>query len=165
MKIKCTFITILVLGFATQLYAQQSNGVSSVLEAYRITVDDNGDEIETLLSEEDSGVTPGNVIEYRLTYTNNLDNDISQLMPILPIPIGMEYQLESATPTPEGASLSNTGTSFQSLPLTREVRQPDGTTVVEEVPGREYRRLRWLVPSLEAGDQVILVARVKVIES
>ena len=75
----------------------------------------------------------------------------------------MEYLLDSADPNLEGASLSNSG-SFQATPLTRDVRQPDGTTTTEEVPGREYRRLRWLVPSLEAGDQVILVARVKVIE-
>merc|ERR1711879_499777 len=101
---------------------------------------------------------------YRLTYTNNLDGGVSDLAAILPIPIGMAYEMESASPKPEGASLSNTGNAFQQLPLTRQVRQPDGTTVQEEVPGREYRRLRWLVPSLEEGEQVILVARVKVIE-
>ncbi len=161
MKNKCTFLTILILGFAANAFAQQGDGVTSVLEVFRITVDDNGEEISVATTE----VAPGDLIEYRLTYTNNLDNGITQLQPILPIPIGMEYLLESASPNPEGASLSNTGNTFQRLPLTRTVRQPDGTTVEEEVPGREYRRLRWLVPSLEAGDQVILVARVRVIEN
>jgi len=161
MKNKCTFLTILILGFAANVFAQQSEGVTSLLEVFRITVDANGEEISVPTTE----VTPGDLIEYRLTYTNNLENGISQLQPILPIPIGMEYQLESATPSPEGASLSNTGSTFQNLPLTRTVRQPDGTTAEELVPGREYRRLRWLVPSLEAGDQVILVARVKVIDN
>jgi len=161
MKNKCTFLTILILGFAANVFAQQSEGVTSLLEVFRITVDANGEEISVPTTE----VTPGDLIEYRLTYTNNLENGISQLQPVLPIPIGMEYQLESATPSPEGASLSNTGSTFQNLPLTRTVRQPDGTTAEELVPGREYRRLRWLVPSLEAGDQVILVARFKVIDN
>ena len=160
MKNKCTLLAILLLGFVSQAFAQQQEGITSVLEVFRITVDENGEEIAVATTD----VTPGDLIEYRLTYTNNLGNSISSLRPVLPIPIGMEYLLDSASPNPEGASLSNTGNSFQSVPLTREVRQPDGTTVTEEVPGREYRRLRWLVPSLEAGDQVILVARVKVIE-
>lgn len=160
MKIKCTLL-IMILGFAVPVLAQQGEGVSSVLEAYRITVNDNGEEIAVETTE----VAPGDFIEYRLTYTNNLDESVSSLSAILPIPIGMEYILETATPKPEGASLSNTGNAFQPVPLTRQVRQPDGTTTQEEVPGREYRRLRWLVPSLEAGDQVILVARVKVIDN
>ena len=165
MKNKCTFITILLLGFTANVFAQDGQGVAQILEAYRITIDDNGNEIQTLITEENSGVTPGDVIEYRQTLTNNLDNGITLLRPMLPIPIGMEYQLESASPSAEGASLSSTGNNFQNLPLTRTVRQPDGTTTQELVPGREYRRLRWLVPSLEAGDQVILVARVKVIDN
>ena len=159
MKITCTLFAI-VLGFAAPIYAQQSEGVSSVLEAYRITVSENGEEIAVATTD----VTPGDLIEYRLTYTNNLEESVSSLFAVLPIPIGMAYQLETANPKPEGASLSNTGNAFQPVPLTRQVRQPDGTTTQEEVPGREYRRLRWLVPSLEAGEQVILVARVKVIE-
>lgn len=146
---------------SVQLMAQQSEGVTSTLQVYNITVNDDGEEIATETTE----VTPGDIIEYRMTYTNNLDNSITNLQPILPIPVGMEFVLESASPNPEGASLSNSGDSFQRLPLTRQVRQPDGTTVEEEVPSREYRRLRWMVPSLNAGDQVILVARVKVIDN
>ena len=161
MRITCTLIAILFLGSVAPLKAQQENGVSSVLEAYRITVDEDGEEISVPTTE----VTPGDLIEYRLTYSNILDESVTSLYATLPIPIGMEFVLDSASPNPEGASLSNTGSAFQQLPLTRQVRQPDGTTIEEEVPGREYRRLRWLVPSLEAGDQVILVARVKVIEN
>lgn len=151
----------MILGFAATAMAQQSEGVVSVLEQLLVTVDEDGQEILTPTEE----AKPGDTLVYRLAYTNNLDNGISELRPILPIPIGMEYLLESASPNPEGASLSNTGNTFQNLPLTRQVRQPDGTTIEELVPGREYRRLRWLVPSLEAGEQVILVARVKVIDN
>lgn len=151
----------MLLGFAANAMAQQNNGVVSVLEQLLVTVDENGQEILTPTEE----AKPGDTLVYRVTYTNNLDNGITELRPVLPIPIGMEYLLESATPNAEGASLSNTGNTFQNLPLTRQVRQPDGTTIEELVPGREYRRLRWLVPSLEAGEQVILVARVKVIDN
>lgn len=161
MKNKSIFLLTILLGLAVQSYAQQSSGVSSVLEVYKITMNDDGEETATETTE----VTPGDLIEYRLIYTNNLGNSISQLTPVLPIPVGMEYVLESASPSAEGASLSNTGNTFQRLPLTRQVRQPDGTTAEELVPSREYRRLRWLVPSLNAGEQVILVARVKVINN
>jgi len=161
MKNKCTFLTILILGFAANVLAQQSEEVTSVLEVFRITVNEDGEEISVPSTE----VAPGDLIEYRLTYTNKLDESITQLYPILPVPIGMEFKIESATPSLEGASLSNSGNTFQRLPLTRQVRQPDGTTVTVEVPSREYRRLRWMVPSLDAGDQVILVARVKVINN
>ncbi len=161
MKTKLILLALLCLGSTVQVLAQQENGVSSVLQVYNITTNDAGEEIATETTE----VRPGDLIEYRLTYANNLGNSISQLMPVLPIPLGMEYLLETASPSLEGASLSNTGNTFQRLPLTRQVRQPDGTTVTEEVPGREYRRLRWLVPSLDAGEQVILVARVKVIDN
>ncbi|MBO6534955.1 MAG: hypothetical protein JJ966_01950 [Balneolaceae bacterium] len=161
MKNTCIFLTMMLLGFAANAMAQQNNGVVSVLEQLLVTVDENGQEILTPTEE----AKPGDTLVYRVTYTNNLDNGITELRPVLPIPIGMEYLLESATPNAEGASLSNTGNTFQNLPLTRQVRQPDGTTIEELVPGREYRRLRWLVPSLEAGEQVILVARVKVIDN
>tara|TARA_R110000868_G_scaffold37111_8_gene131460 strand:- start:8479 stop:9006 length:528 start_codon:yes stop_codon:yes gene_type:complete len=161
MKNKCTFLIIIFLGLAVQSFAQQSNGISSVLEVYKITTNADGEEIAIETTE----VSPGDLIEYRLSYSNILGSSITQLFPILPIPIGMEYQLESANPKLEGASLSNSGNTFQRLPLTRQVRQPDGTTVEEKVPSREYRRLRWMVPSLQAGEQVILVARVKVIDN
>lgn len=161
MKNKCTFLLIIFLGLAVQAFAQQNDELTSVLQVYKITTNDDGDEV----ANETTEVTPGDLIEYRLTYTNNLDNSITQLMPVLPIPVGMEFELDSASPNAEGASLSNTGNTFQRLPLTRQVRQPDGTTAEELVPSREYRRLRWLVPSLDAGEQVILVARVKVIDN
>jgi hypothetical protein len=162
MKNRCTFLAILIaLGLVVQASAQQVEPVQSVLEVYRITVDENGEETATQTTE----VQPGDLLEYRLTYSNNLDESISQLQPVLPIPVGMDYQIGSASPSLEGASLSNSGNTFQNVPLTRQVRQPDGTTAEEQVPSREYRRLRWLVPSLGAGDQVILVARVKVIEN
>lgn len=166
MKIRHLFsVLIFSLGFVVPASAQQVNQVPSVLEVYKITVDENGEEIATQITSSNPEVTPGDLIEYRVTYTNNSGGDISLLRPVLPIPAGMEYEVGSADPDAEGASLSNTGNTFQDLPLTRQVRRPDGTTATEEVPGREYRRLRWLVPSLEAGEQVILVARAKVIEN
>lgn len=143
------------------LFAQSGEAVSSVLEAFRITTDQAGEEIATKVEE----VTPGDLIEYRLTYTNNLGESISQLQPVLPVPMGMEYQLLSAEPVLTGASLSNSGTDFQPVPLTRQVRDEDGNVVTREVSGREYRRLRWTVETLGSGQEVLLTARVRVISN
>lgn len=146
---------------AFPVFAQQTEAVSSVLEVYRIDTDQNGGEIANQVDE----VFPGDLIEYRLTYTNNLSESISQLQPVLPIPIGMEYELESASPALTGASLSNSGTDFQSVPLTRQVRDASGEVVTQLVSGREYRRLRWTVETLGANEDVLLIARVRVISN
>lgn len=88
---------MMLLGFAANAMAQQNNGVVSVLEQLLVTVDENGQEILTPTEE----AKPGDTLVYRVTYTNNLDNGITELRPVLPIPIGMEYLLESATPNAE----------------------------------------------------------------
>lgn len=160
MKTKVTFFTIFFLGLAVQLMAQQNEPLLSVLSVFKITVDDKGNET----AEETTKVTPGDTLEYRLKYTNNDVGAITMLKPILPIPVGMEFIKGSPIPAIEGASVSNTGNDFQSLPLTRQIRQPNGTVVTEEVPVREYRRLQWMIESLDVGESVILVARVKVID-
>ena len=160
MKNKLLFIVLIIMILPALVIAQDGGPVSSVLSVYRITLDADGKEIATITSE----VTPGDLIEYRVSYTNNDAGAITALQPMLPIPTGMEFVKDSARPAIISASVSSTGTDFQSLPLTRQVRRPDGTVVTEEVPAREFRRLKWMVESLDVGESVILVARVKVID-
>jgi len=158
---KITFTTLLLtMILPVYLMAQDGGAVSSVLSVYKITLNENGNEIATATEE----VTPGDLIEYRVTYTNNDVGPITELQPMLPIPTGMEYVKDSARPANITASVSSTGTDFQSLPLTRQVRLPDGTVATQEVAASEYRRLQWMIESLDVGESVFLVARVKVID-
>tara|TARA_R110002124_G_scaffold274866_2_gene444927 strand:+ start:13092 stop:13571 length:480 start_codon:yes stop_codon:yes gene_type:complete len=157
MKYKYLFIFVLFLGLSVNAYAQ-SGEVSSVLKAFRITLDADSNEVATEVTE----VKPGDIIEYRLTYQNGTGGDISQLKPVLPIPLEMFYLEDTASPVLSGASISPIANDFRQPPLTRQVTLPDGSQVNRVIPAQEYRRLQWLVPALAAGESVTLTARVEV---
>ncbi|WP_170245621.1 DUF11 domain-containing protein [Fodinibius salinus] len=159
MNIRTSFVLFLFL-FAQVLVtqAQGNEDLTSELKTYKISTDGAGNETAVEVSE----IQPGDTIEYRLTYTNNTENSISNLVPTLPIPAGVQYLSDTAEPALNAASLSSTGNNFQKLPITREVTQKNGEVVEQEVPASEYRRLRWAVESLEAQGSVTLRARVQV---
>lgn len=159
MNIRTSFVLFIFL-FAQVLVmqAQGNEDLTSELKTYRISTDDAGNETAVEVSE----IQPGDTIEYRLIYTNTTENDISNLVPTLPIPAGVQYLSDTAEPALNAASLSSTGNNFQELPITREVTQQNGEVVEQEVPAGEYRRLRWTVDSLEAQGSVTLRARVQV---
>jgi len=161
MKKTILFLGI-ILGISQVVNAQENeSGVVSELKAFRITVDIDEGEQATEVTE----ISPGDLIEYRLTYTNNLGNSISELKPVLPIPAGMQYVPDTANPSLHQASVSTSGDNFGSLPLRRQVTLPSGLQTSEEVPQEEFRRLQWMVDTLGAGESVQLVARVRVIEN
>lgn len=157
MKYKYLFIFVLFLGLSVHANAQ-SGEVSSVLKAYKITFDADSNEVATEVTE----VKPGDTIEYRLTYQNGTGGDISQLQPVLPIPLEMFYLESSASPELSGASVSTQANDFRQPPLTRQVTLPDGSQVNRVISAQEYRRIQWLVPALAAGESVTLTARVEV---
>ncbi len=157
MKIKYLFLFVLFLGLSANTVAQNGE-LESVLQTFKITFDADSNEVASEVTE----VRPGDTIEYRLTYQNGTGGDISQLQPVLPIPLAMYYIGGSASPALSGASISPTANDFRQPPLTRQVTQPDGSQVNRTIPAEEYRRLQWLVPALAAGESVTLTARVKV---
>lgn len=107
---------------------------------------------------EAASVKPGDVIEYRATYTNKSAKAVTGLVGNLPIPEGLEYVPRSAKP---GASLVKAAADdgvFASEPLVRAL--PGGKT--EPVPYGEYRALRWALGQLPAGGVTAVSARAKV---
>lgn len=157
MNYKYLLLFVLFLGLSVRVSAQ-SNGVTSELKAFKITMDGDSNEVATEVTE----LKPGDTIEYRLTYQNRTGGDITQLRPVLPIPLEMFYLGESASPVLNGASISTIADDFKQPPLTRLVTLPDGSQVNRTIPAEEYRRLQWLVPALAAGESITLTARVKV---
>lgn len=156
MKHKHLILFVLFLGLSVNA-AAQSGGLPSELKVFQITLDADSNEVATEVTE----VKPGDIIEYRLTYTNNTGGDITQLKPVLPIPLQMFY-LGEASPALSGASLSPIADDFRQPPLTRQVTLPDGSQVNRTIPAEEYRRLQWVVPALAAGESITLTARVEV---
>lgn len=105
-------------------------------------------------------IKPGDILEYRATYTNQGAKPVTGLVADLPIPEGLEYLPRSAKP---GAQLVKAATregQFAAEPLTRVVA---GKT--EPVPYADYRTLRWTLGQLPAKGTAVVSARARVEEA
>jgi uncharacterized repeat protein (TIGR01451 family) len=103
---------------------------------------------------------PGDILEYRATYTNHGNTAVNGLIANLPIPAGTT--LVDRSQLPPDALASTDGIRFAPLPLTRTVHLPDGSTHQESVPLSEYRALRWNLGTLAPGKSAQAQARVSV---
>lgn len=105
-----------------------------------------------------SSVKPGDILEYRATYTNNTGKAVSGLVADLPIPEGLEYLPRSAKP---GAALVKAATkdgAYGAEPLMRKAQN----NKAEPVPYSDYRALRWTLGQLPADGVTAVSARAKV---
>ncbi len=106
-------------------------------------------------------VKPGETIEYRVVYRNTSAEELTRLQFDLPIPTSTVWVQDQATPA---KPLANTykGGPFAAMPLTRVVKDKSGVEKRVFVPIKEYRTLRWSLPSLAAGAAFEAKARVRV---
>lgn len=144
----------LAFAFLASGYAQAAPAVEPVkvnLQAFKV-VSANGK--ESLV--ESKTAKPGDVLEYRATYTNTGKKAVTNLAATLPVPQGMEYVALSSQPSSALASVD--GQNFSAVPLMR--RQADGKE--QPVPAAEYRALRWKVADLQPGKSFVVSARVRV---
>ena len=103
---------------------------------------------------------PGDVLEYRVRYTNRSASAVTGLVANLPIPAGTT--LVARSELPPGVLASTDGAHFALRPLMRAVRQADGNERQVPVPIEEYRALRWNLGTLAAGQSEQVQARVRV---
>jgi uncharacterized repeat protein (TIGR01451 family) len=103
---------------------------------------------------------PGDVLEYRVKYTNRSASAATGLVANLPIPAGTT--LVAGSELPPEVLASTDGAQFARPPLMRAVRQPDGSERQVPVPIEEYRALRWNLGTLAAGQSEQVQARVRV---
>ena len=108
-------------------------------------------------------VKPGEVIEYQLKCVNGTGQSITNLRPLLPLPVGLAFIPSSTNPDTVMASLD--GKSWGAIPLKRKVKLPSGEEKTVAVPYSQYRFLRWTVSELGAGKSVKLSARARIIAS
>ena len=145
-------------GLAQGVTAPAAPGdVESVLTQKKVVL--SADKKETLADSKD--IKPGELIEYRVTYTNKSKGPVTGLTGTLPIPVGTEFQKGSAKPV-MGIKASLGDGKYEAIPLKRKVKQPDGKTVEQDVPTSEYRSLQWSLGELAAGKSVVVSARVRV---
>ena len=103
---------------------------------------------------------PGDVLEYRVSYTNHWNAAVNGLVASLPITVGTT--LVDKSQLPPDVEASTDGTRFAPLPLMHRVRQADGSEQQQPVPLSEYRALRWSLGTLATGMSEQVSARVRV---
>jgi uncharacterized repeat protein (TIGR01451 family) len=136
--------------------AAAAGEVAVTLSAARVVVGEHG--AEQLITTE--AVRPGDVVEYRATYTNQGAGTVRGLTATLPIPVDTNYL--GLTATPAGVEASTDGVHFAPIPLMRKVTSKDGHERWEPVPAAEYRALRWQIAELAAKANQSIAARVVV---
>jgi uncharacterized repeat protein (TIGR01451 family) len=147
----CLVTSLLVTASA----GAQAPAVTSVLQASRIDLVDG----KPVRKPAESG-KPGDVIEYAGTYRNAGKTAVEKLAATIPVPAGTTFVASSFEPA--GAQASTDGVRFAAMPLTRSVRQPDGTTRQEPVPLADYRFVRWDLGTLPASAERVVRLRVRI---
>jgi uncharacterized repeat protein (TIGR01451 family) len=113
------------------------------IEALRVVADDDGKE-QFLAADE---ANPNDVIEYRLTYSNNGQQPIRNVSVIDPIPVGTNYVGATAT-APDGGAVEfsvDNGSSFHVWPVRVKSTDENGEEVWVEATPDMVTHIRWLL--------------------
>lgn len=137
---------------STASLATQSQAVKALLTQQRVVKNKNGSES----LEDASKVKPGDILEYKVTYTNNTAQPIKNLVANLPIPQGLDYQPRSAKPG-VGVTFATSAGVYGAEPLIRKYGLK-----TEPVPYEDYRQLRWSLSELPAHGVSVVSARARV---
>ena len=148
----CIFAAGLVFGHA--VWAQASP-VSSQLLAQRVEMVGG----KPVFKPAGDG-KPGDLLQYSATYRNTGTAAAGKLLATIPVPPGTTFIAASAEPAQ--ALASTDGSAFAPMPLTRMVKQADGSVRKEPVPLADYRALRWEIGTLAAGASTVVSLRVRI---
>jgi uncharacterized repeat protein (TIGR01451 family) len=146
--------------FVSPVNAQGSppqGDLTSVLTQSRVTIGADGKEVLVPAAK----AAPGDVIEYRATYSNRGKGAVTGVEASLPVPPGMAYVAASARP--DGALATLGDGKYEPIPLKRRVKLPDGRFEDREVPDTEYKALRWKLGELAAGKSASVSARMRLV--
>lgn len=111
-----------------------------------------------------SSVTPGDVVEYVLTYTNQGDEAATDAHIDDPIPKGTAYLANTASGEGAQVTFSTDGgrTFAPAVKLTRELRLPSGAVERRVAAPAEYTHVRWTLSQLAPGATGTVAFRVRV---
>lgn len=124
--------------------------VEGSIEAFIVSKDDKGNEIIERATE----AAPGDVMEYRLIFTNNTDAPVQGLKVTDPVPVHTSFLAESARAEVAANFLVSIdgGATFEKTPVTRIETQADGTQKKVVIPPEQYTHLRWDVKDVLDSD-------------
>jgi len=121
----------------------------SNMQAYLVKMNAEGKEYRQPAQQTE----PGQVLEYNLTYTNQMKKPLSGLVVSGPIPANTMYVGQSAkTGVPADLLVSiDGGATFEAEPVRRQERMPNGQMKTVIVPAEKYTNLRWNVKQPISG--------------
>jgi uncharacterized repeat protein (TIGR01451 family) len=93
-----------------------------------------------------AALRPGDVLRYRLRFTNLAADSVRQVQFTDPIPVGLRYLAGSASADRDDVRISYSidgGRSYSTQPVIEEV--VDGKTVRRPAPASMYTHIRWTV--------------------
>ncbi|AMN67683.1 hypothetical protein [Psychrobacter sp. P11G5] len=132
-------ITTMMVSAALFSSAQATDALKMELQANKIIKTADG-KLSYITA---SNAQKGETVQYRATYTNVIDQPISDVAVTLPIPANMIFTGEAQ---PKSAQATIDGKNYADMPLMRRV---DGKVV--KVPLAEYKALRWNIKWLPAN--------------
>jgi uncharacterized repeat protein (TIGR01451 family) len=154
------FVSVLVAGLVASL-ALADSPVTGVIEALKVIVGENGEEIYLPADE----ARPQDVIEYRLTYANHGDQAVSKLSITDPIPAGARYVAKTAT-SPKAATVlfsADGAKTFHQWPVRVKQTDAEGREVWVDAAPDMITHIRWtLSGSLAPQDEIELSYRAEV---
>ncbi len=137
-----------------------SGEVVGTMEAYLVSQSANGQEQFSPAKR----VTPGGVIEYRVTYKNETQKSLSEFVINGKVPantVFVDGQSRTTVTAVLEADVAELG--WVSLPAFRDVTRDDGSVQRIRVAPNEYGAVRWrLKNSINPGRKVMAVYRVRV---
>jgi len=127
-------------------FAFAKGNVTGDIQAFLVTVDEDGKETMALVKETE----PGQVMEFQIVFTNEGDSDVTGIKVVDPVP-----EFTTFIGSSHGADVSadfevsiDGGATFEREPVVRVQTLSDGSTSEVVIPASEYTHVRWV--ALEA---------------
>jgi uncharacterized repeat protein (TIGR01451 family) len=141
--------------------AKTQSPIVITLKQFKVTKETNGEAKFV----DASIVVPGDVLEYRATYTNRGNVPLS-VVANLPVPQSVEYVKDSAKAKSNiPHAVAQKDGQFTSEPIMKKTVSAAGATLYQPVPYATYRFVRWDLGSMAPGTSVEVSIRAKVSDS
>lgn len=154
---------VAIASVSTSLYltpqasAQQTPPKPLVITAENLMASDTRHAALAAEGGDPSVLLPGDVVLYRLTFTNTTDVPVRSVEFKDPLPAGLRYVSGSATADREDVSVAYSidgGVTYSAQPMIEQV--VDGTRVTRPAPPEIYTHIRWVVSGwVQPGAQVV----------
>ncbi|MGB1309680.1 MAG: hypothetical protein ACPG47_00645 [Leucothrix sp.] len=130
-------------GVMFNVTAKDKPSLVSDMQAYLVKTNAQGKEYRQPAKQTE----PGHILEYNLSYTNQMEKSLSGLVVSGPIPANTTYIGRSAKAGVAADLLVSIdgGANFESEPVRRQKRMANGKMETVVIPAEQYTNIRWKV--------------------